>query len=70
MSDLTPLEQAETFIREADDGTFVWVAKTWDADGNPVYLTYGTVKALVAQIRLDEQRITRLVARIKELTRP
>lgn len=68
MSDMTPMEEAEAFLdltSPAQPG--VWIGKAWGADHNPRYLTYGTVRALVAQIKLDEQRLNELSERIARM---
>lgn len=72
MSEQTPLEAAEAFLELAKfkhDGAVV-SGQAWDADHASHHLYYGTVRALVAQIRLDEQRLAdrdRLTAENQDL---
>ena len=65
----TPLEEAEAFLElvEGARQPFVWIGKAWGASGDETYLTHAAVKALVAQIRFDDRRIRKLMARTELL---
>ncbi len=67
MSDLTPLEQAKAFLEMTspalDDA---WLAKVHDR-GDSCSLTYGVLRALVAQIDLDAKRLKDYAAYCAEM---
>lgn len=70
MSDMTPLEAAEAFLETTkNQPPAAWIGKAWGAVGEPRYLTYATVRALVDQIRYDERRRAALEERVEELTK-
>lgn len=67
MPEQTPLEQAKAFIEMTspapDDA---WLAKVHDR-GDSCSLTYGILRALVAQIELDGQRLKDYAAYCAEM---